>query len=266
MRGQFYWHRFFSHQPDLNYDNPDVQEAMIDVLRFWLDLGHRRVPAGRRAVPVRARGHQLREPRRDPRVPEALPQGDGRRVPRAGAAGRGQPVAGRCRRVLRRSRHRRRRVPHGLPLPADAAHLHGGAPGEPVPDLGDPGPDPGHPVRLPVGHLPAQPRRADPGDGHRRRARLHVRGVRQGPADEGQHRHPPPAGPAAGERPQPAGAVHRAAAVAARLARPLLRRRDRHGRQHLARRPGRRAQPDAVDPGPQRRASPPATRAGCTCR
>ncbi|WP_222854160.1 maltose alpha-D-glucosyltransferase [Fodinicola acaciae] len=39
VRGQFYWHRFFSHQPDLNYDNPDVCDAMIDVLRFWLDLG-----------------------------------------------------------------------------------------------------------------------------------------------------------------------------------------------------------------------------------
>ncbi|MET7991636.1 maltose alpha-D-glucosyltransferase [Amycolatopsis sp. NPDC005232] len=39
VRGQFYWHRFFSHQPDLNYENPAVQEAMIDVLRFWLDLG-----------------------------------------------------------------------------------------------------------------------------------------------------------------------------------------------------------------------------------
>jgi maltose alpha-D-glucosyltransferase / alpha-amylase len=39
IRGQFYWHRFFSHQPDLNYDNPDVQDAMIEVLRFWLDLG-----------------------------------------------------------------------------------------------------------------------------------------------------------------------------------------------------------------------------------
>ncbi|MEZ2120808.1 MULTISPECIES: maltose alpha-D-glucosyltransferase [unclassified Corynebacterium] len=38
-RGQYYWHRFFSHQPDLNYDNPDVCEAMLDVLRFWLDLG-----------------------------------------------------------------------------------------------------------------------------------------------------------------------------------------------------------------------------------
>src|SRR5829696_3363409 len=39
QRGQYFWHRFFSHQPDLNYDNPEVQEAMLNVLRFWLDLG-----------------------------------------------------------------------------------------------------------------------------------------------------------------------------------------------------------------------------------
>ncbi|TQM76658.1 maltose alpha-D-glucosyltransferase/alpha-amylase [Thermopolyspora flexuosa] len=39
VRGQYYWHRFFHHQPDLNYDNPAVQEAMLEVLRFWLDLG-----------------------------------------------------------------------------------------------------------------------------------------------------------------------------------------------------------------------------------
>jgi maltose alpha-D-glucosyltransferase/alpha-amylase len=39
VRGQFFWHRFFSHQPDLNYENANVQEAMLDVLRFWLDLG-----------------------------------------------------------------------------------------------------------------------------------------------------------------------------------------------------------------------------------
>ncbi len=37
--GGYYWHRFFSHQPDLNYDHPAVQEAMLDVLRFWLDTG-----------------------------------------------------------------------------------------------------------------------------------------------------------------------------------------------------------------------------------
>lgn len=35
----YYWHRFFSHQPDLNYDNPELQKAMLDVMSFWLDQG-----------------------------------------------------------------------------------------------------------------------------------------------------------------------------------------------------------------------------------
>jgi maltose alpha-D-glucosyltransferase / alpha-amylase len=39
VRGQYYWHRFFSHQPDLNFENPRVQDAMLEVLRFWMDLG-----------------------------------------------------------------------------------------------------------------------------------------------------------------------------------------------------------------------------------
>ena len=39
VRKQYYWHRFFSHQPDLNYDHPPVRAAMLDVMRFWLDLG-----------------------------------------------------------------------------------------------------------------------------------------------------------------------------------------------------------------------------------
>ena len=39
VRKQYFWHRFFSHQPDLNYDNPDVQDAILDVIRFWLGLG-----------------------------------------------------------------------------------------------------------------------------------------------------------------------------------------------------------------------------------
>ena len=39
IRRQFYWHRFFSHQPDLNFDNPKVVEAVFDVARFWLDQG-----------------------------------------------------------------------------------------------------------------------------------------------------------------------------------------------------------------------------------
>ncbi|AMB58474.1 maltose alpha-D-glucosyltransferase [Microterricola viridarii] len=39
VRRQFFFHRFFSHQPDLNYENPAVHEAVFDVVRFWLDLG-----------------------------------------------------------------------------------------------------------------------------------------------------------------------------------------------------------------------------------
>ena len=39
VAGQYYWHRFFSHQPDLNIDNPEVLQAVIDVMRFWFDLG-----------------------------------------------------------------------------------------------------------------------------------------------------------------------------------------------------------------------------------
>jgi maltose alpha-D-glucosyltransferase/alpha-amylase len=35
----YYWHRFFSHQPDLNYDSPEVLEEVLRVMRFWLDMG-----------------------------------------------------------------------------------------------------------------------------------------------------------------------------------------------------------------------------------
>jgi maltose alpha-D-glucosyltransferase / alpha-amylase len=36
---QYYWHRFFSHQPDLNFDNPRVMEEVLAAMRFWLDMG-----------------------------------------------------------------------------------------------------------------------------------------------------------------------------------------------------------------------------------
>lgn len=38
-RSQYYWHRFFYHQPDLNFDNPEVQKAMLRVAQFWVDQG-----------------------------------------------------------------------------------------------------------------------------------------------------------------------------------------------------------------------------------
>jgi maltose alpha-D-glucosyltransferase/alpha-amylase len=39
ISGEYYWHRFFSHQPDLNFDNPAVQKAMLDIIGYWLDKG-----------------------------------------------------------------------------------------------------------------------------------------------------------------------------------------------------------------------------------
>jgi maltose alpha-D-glucosyltransferase/alpha-amylase len=39
IRKQYFWHRFFNHQPDLNYDNPEVQRAMMKVVQFWIDQG-----------------------------------------------------------------------------------------------------------------------------------------------------------------------------------------------------------------------------------
>ncbi len=39
VAGQYYWHRFYSHQPDLNFDNPAVEQAVLDVLDHWFDMG-----------------------------------------------------------------------------------------------------------------------------------------------------------------------------------------------------------------------------------
>ncbi|MDQ6603175.1 MAG: maltose alpha-D-glucosyltransferase [Chloroflexota bacterium] len=39
VAGRYYWHRFFSHQPDLNFENPAVQQAMLDVIAYWLGFG-----------------------------------------------------------------------------------------------------------------------------------------------------------------------------------------------------------------------------------
>ena len=39
VRKQYFWHRFFSHQPDLNFENPAVRAEMFDIVRFWMDMG-----------------------------------------------------------------------------------------------------------------------------------------------------------------------------------------------------------------------------------
>ena len=146
--------------------------------------GRRRAAAGRHPLPGRARGHQLREPAGDPRRPEADPGRDRRPLRRPHAAGRGQPVAGGHLPLFRR----RRRMPHGVPLPADAAHVHGDRPGGPEPDHRHHAADAGDSGKLPVGDLPAQPRRADARDGDAERARISVEHLRRRPADADQPR------------------------------------------------------------------------------
>src|SRR5581483_355345 len=151
---------------------------------------------------------------------------------------------------------RGRRMPHGVPVSGDAAPLHGDqARGRGAGDRHH-GADSRDSGELPVGPLPAQSRRVDARDGERGGARLHVDGVRDRPAHEAQPRHPPPPRAAPRQRARRDRADDGDPVLAARQPRPLLRRRDRDGRQHLPRRPRRRPHADAVDRRPERRLQP----------
>ena len=195
--GAYYWHRFFSHQPDLNYDNPEVQQAMLEVLRFWLDLGLDgfRLDAvpylyereGTICENLRETHDFLKRVRKeiDENYPDRVLLAEANQWPEDVVQyfGNGDechmafhfPVMPRMFMAVRRE--------------------------EAKPDLRDPRTHAGDPRQLPVGPFPAQPRRADPRDGHRRRARLHVLRVRQGSPDEAQPGHPAATGAAARQRP-----------------------------------------------------------------
>src|SRR5262249_23714511 len=177
-RRQYYWHRFFSHQPDLNYDNSAVRHAMLDVMRFWLDRGLDGFRCDALPYLVERQGpscHELRNRAGDARDPQGVPRGHRPRVRRRPSpARRSQPVAGGRASLLRR----RRRVPHVLPLPADAAPLSGPSARGHTADHRHLHPHAADPAGLPVGTLPKKPRRADARDGDERRARVHVLRVR----------------------------------------------------------------------------------------
>ncbi|KUG28369.1 hypothetical protein ASZ90_001762 [hydrocarbon metagenome] len=222
--------------------------------RFLAVPGRGRLAPGRRAVSLRARRHQLREPARDPRLFARTAGPCGREIPGPDAFGRGQPMA-RGRGGLFRDRTRRR-MQHGLPFPHHAAHLHVADDGGPLPPDRHLRTDPGHPRNLPMGHVFAQPRRADPGDGQRRGARLHVPGLRQGRPGPHQPGHQAQAGPADAEQPTPAGTDQLHPVLLPRHPHHLLRRRDRHGRQLPPGRPGRGTHAHAMEPGQECRVLP----------
>ena len=92
--GAYYWHRFFSHQPDLNFDNPRVISAMIQVMKRWLDAGVDGIRLD--AIPYLCE----REGTNNENLPEThavikrLRARDRRLRQGQGAAGGSQPVAG----------------------------------------------------------------------------------------------------------------------------------------------------------------------------
>ena len=219
-------------------------------LDFWLDMGVDGLRLDADPVPLRARGHQLREPARDARVPARAARAHRRQLPRPHAARRGEPVAGGRGRLLRRSGDECHMGFHFPVMPRMFMALRME---DRFPIVDILAADAGHPDNCPVGALPAQPRRADARDGHRRRARLHVPRLRRT-----TRRCASTSASAAGSRRCWATtaadrADERPAVLAARHAGHLLRRRDRHGRQRLPRRPQRRAHADAVERRPQRR-------------
>ena len=261
VRNQYYWHRFYSHQPDLNYENPEVAEAMLNVVRYWLDLG--------------LDGFRL----------DAVPflfQKDG-------TAGENLPETHafirRVRAELDTNYPGRILLAEANGWPADVAdyfgdddecHLCFNFPlmprlfmavrreqSFPITEILAQTPEP--PGSCPVGHLPAQPRRADPGDGHRGGAGLPLLRVRQGPPDEAAHGHRPPPGPPARPGPPPVRAALLPPVHPAGEPGPLLRGRDPDGRQPLPRRPRLGAHAHAVDARTGTAGSAGPTSPSCTC-
>ena len=204
------------HQPDLNYDNPEVQEAMLDVLRFWLDIGLDGFRLD--AVPYlfEREGTICENLPETHALPQASPRDDRRATTRTACCSP-RPTSG--------PRTSSSTSAHGdecqmaFHFPVMPRMFMARAPRAGGADLRDPRAARRRSRQLPVGAVPAQPRRADARDGHRRGARLHVRRVRAGSADEAQPRDPPPARAAARQRPRRDRADDGDPVLAARLAR-----------------------------------------------
>ena len=97
----YYWHRFFSHQPDLNYDNPRVVEEVVKVMRYWLDMGVDALAHRRHSLSGGARWNELRESSGDACHHQNSPARDRRELFLPHAPGRSEPVADRRAPVLR---------------------------------------------------------------------------------------------------------------------------------------------------------------------
>ena len=90
----YYWHRFYSHQPDLNFDNPQVLRAIINVMRFWLDLGVDGLRLDAMPYLIEREGTNNENLPETHDVLKQIRARDRRQLSRPHAARRGQPVAG----------------------------------------------------------------------------------------------------------------------------------------------------------------------------
>jgi hypothetical protein len=124
--GQYYLHRFYHHQPDLNVANEEVRNEIAKVMGLLARPGPLRLPRRRRALPDRARRDRRGDGDRTSHVsaePACLPPAEARRRDHAR---RGQPAVRAAARVLRR--RGRRRAPHAVRLHRDAGDLPGDGP------------------------------------------------------------------------------------------------------------------------------------------
>ena len=260
----YYWHRFFSHQPDLNYDNPEVHEAMIKVLDFWLDLGVDGLRLD--AVPYlyeqegtncenlpethaflkKLRAHV------DEKYGDRMLLAEANQWPEDAVAYFGQGRGDEC--------HMAFHFPL-MPRLFMAVRMEDRLPIVDILEQTPPIPETCQWALFLRNHdeLTLEMVTDEERDymyrmyAHVHQARINL-GIRRRLA------------PAAGQRPQADRAAQRPALLPARHAGALLRRRDRHGRQHLPGRPQRRAHADAVEFGQERRVLPRQPAERCICR
>ena len=251
MRRQFFWHRFFSHQPDLNFENPAVQEAMFDVVRFWMDMG--------------IDGFRL----------DAVPYLFEEEGPNCENHPKTHEFLAKLREMVDAEYPGRILLAEANQPPADVVDYFG-TEEEPECQMCFHFPvmprlyyslreEKAAPIIDVLADTPAIPAGAQWGTFLRNHDELTLEMVtpEQRAAMYGWYAPDPRMRANVGIRRRLAPLLDnsrrrdradpRPAAVAAGLAVPLLRRRDRHGRQHLAQRPRRRPHADAVDARPQRR-------------
>ena len=252
VAGAFFWHRFYSHQPDLNFDNPRVLEEVLKVMRMWLDMGVDGLRLD--AIPYLVE----REGTNNENLPET------------------HDVLKAIRAELDRHYPDRMLLAEANQWPEDTrpyfgegdeCHMGFHFPLMPRMYMALAQAD-RHPITDIIRQTPDIPdgcqwaiflRNHDEltlemvTDG---RARLPLEVLRRGRPRPDQPGHPPPPRAADEERPAQDRAPELDAVLDARHAGRLLRRRDRHGRQLLPRRPRRRAHADAVVRRPQRRLLP----------